>query len=207
MRQDAGDYVFVVEANVSPTSKYNLVVRRADALHVQIGPDGGATSELTLDWQNDSMQPGEPYESIRSFSTSRTGQYGAYLRVLTPATSSLMATDGVASMAVADAESVGIEAGRNVFGNYLLMNPGQSTLHYTWAVPGAATNAGGLWTYRLTLQKQPGVASVPTAVTVSLPAGAVVETLSAGTTAEDSVVTFDVGLETDAQLEMTYRLP
>jgi len=112
----------------------------------------------------------------------------------------------VASMAVAGAENVGIEAGRNVFGNYLLMNPGQSTMRYAWAVPGAATNAGGLWSYRLTLQQQPGVASVPTAVTISLPTGAVVETLSAGATAEDTVVTFDAGLETDAQLEITYRL-
>jgi len=64
-----------------------------------------------------------------------------------------------------------------------------------------------VWTYRLTLQKQPGVATVPTTVTVSLPAGAVVETLSAGATSEDQGIAFDIGLETDAQLEVTYRLP
>ena len=207
MRHDTGDYVFVVEANVSPSSKFNLVVTRRDALNVAIDPAGNATSDLSLTWQNDSMQPGEPYESIRSYSTSRVGQYGAYVRVLTPESSSLVAADAFATTEVNGAEVIETTAGRNVFGNYLLMSPGQSTLHYHWTVPGVATNHDGLWTYWLTLQKQPGVARAPTAVTVTLPVGAVAETVPAGATSTEGVVTIDLGLESDAQLQITYRLP
>ncbi|HEY5520203.1 MAG TPA: hypothetical protein VIK08_06060 [Candidatus Limnocylindrales bacterium] len=49
--------------------------------------------------------------------------------------------------AITNVESIGSEAGRNVFGNYLLMPPGTSTLGYRWATRGVATQAGGAWTY------------------------------------------------------------
>ena len=93
VRQDAGDYVYVVEANLAPTSKYNLVVDRRDTLEVTLDPNGDATNTLRLDWQNNAMTPGEPYTSIRSYSTSTTGIYGAYLRVYMPSTSQLVSAD------------------------------------------------------------------------------------------------------------------
>jgi hypothetical protein len=44
VRQDAGDYLYVVESNVAPTSKYNLVVDRADSLTVTLGEEGDAAN-------------------------------------------------------------------------------------------------------------------------------------------------------------------
>jgi hypothetical protein len=206
-RQDAGDYLAVVEANVSPTSKYNLVVTRRDSLTVTIDLKGQTTSDLNLTWQNDSTLPGEPYESIRSYSTSGAGQYGAFVRVLTTASTSFVEADGVATLGIDDVELVTSEAGRNVFGNYLLMDPGQSSLHYRWTAPDGASQAEGLWTYRLTVQKQPGVITVPTSVSVLLPAGAVIETLSGATLAADGTISMTTGLERDAEMRITYRLP
>jgi hypothetical protein len=206
-RHDAGDYVAVVEANVSPTSKFNLVVSRRDAVSVDIDPTGQATTDLNLSWQNNSMLPGEPYESIRSYSTSRVGQYGAFVKVLTPATSSLLQADGSATVDVDGAELVQNEVGKNAFGNYLLMDPGPSSLHYRWSVPGAATQTDGLWTYRLTLQKQPGVSAVPTAVSVSLPEGAIVETVGGAALAADGTIVADTSLERDGLIVISYRLP
>ena len=206
-RQGAGDYVGVVEANVSPTSKFNLVVTRRDALSVAIDPTGQATSDLNLSWQNDSMLPGEPYQSIRSYSTSTVGQYGAFVKVLTPATSSLLEANGAATVDVDGAELVQNEVGKNAFGNYLLMDPGQSSLHYRWSVPGAATQADGLWTYRLTLQKQPGVLAVPTSVSISLPEGATVELVGGAAWNSDGTITAETNMERDGLVVVSYRLP
>jgi hypothetical protein len=205
MRHDPGDYLFVVEANVSPTSKFNLVVRRSDTLNIQLDANGNATSDLGLVWQNDSMLPGEPYESIRAYSTSNAGLYGAYVRVLTPASTSLVATDGAAVNDFEGVEHLDVEAGRNVFGNYLLMGPGSSSLSYEWSTPGAATSTNGTWTYELTLQKQSGAAAVPTTVTITLPQGAVVEAV-AGARSVDGTVTLSTDLMTDERLKVSYRL-
>jgi hypothetical protein len=206
-RQDPGDYLSVVEANVSPTSKFNLVVSRRDALAVSLDATGQATSDLSLAWQNDSMLPGEPYQSIRSYSTSTVGQYGAFVKVLTPATSSLIEADGVATLDVDGAELVQNEVGKNAFGNYLLMDPGASSLHYRWTVPGAASQSDGLWTYRLTLQKQPGVLAVPTSVTVRLPDGAVIESVGGAALAADGTVIAQTDMERDGLVVVNYRLP
>ena len=70
---------------MSPTSKYNLVVDRSDALVVKLDEEGDALDSLRLDWQNDAGKDGEPYRSLRSFSNNEEGWYGAYVRVLTPA--------------------------------------------------------------------------------------------------------------------------
>lgn len=208
VRQDAGDYVYVVEANLAPTSKYNLVVDRRDTLGVTLATNGDATNMLRLDWQNNAMAPGEPYASIRSYSTSTSGIYGAYVRVYTPGTSGLMSTAGMGLDPINAVESEGQEAGRNAFGNFLLIAPGPADLAYSWATPGVATQTpDGLWEYSLTIQKQPGLRPMPLAVTVQLPAGATVDSVSDGATADSGTVVFATTLTTDAQVQIRYRLP
>ena len=207
VRQDAGDYVYVVEANVAPTSKYNLVVQRRDALAVAIAPNGDATSALRLDWQDNAMDPGPINEFLRSYSTSSVGIYGAYVRVYTPAPSELISTNGMASDPISAVESTTQEAGRNVFGNYLLIPPGAADLSYNWVTPGVATEGGGEWTYTLTIQKQSGLTPMPLSVTVTLPSGATITSTSLGATAADGTVVLATTLTQDAQLQVKYRLP
>jgi hypothetical protein len=207
VRHDTGDYLYVVEANVAPPSKYNLVVERSDTYAVEIDSAGDATAELSLRWQNDSLMQGEPYESIRSYSTSKNGLYGAYLRVLGPATSQLLTAQGAGVDPVSQAEEMTSEAGRSVVGNYLLMAPGASSLDYSWTTPGLATQQGGTWTYRLTIQKQPGLRPMPVSVSVSLPPGAIVDWVSEGASADGSTITLSARPERDLQLEVRYRLP
>lgn len=207
VRQDAGDYVYVVEANVAPTSKYNLVVERRDALEVTIAPNGDATGTLRLDWQNNALTAGEPYASIRSYSESKTGIYGAYVRVLTPGASQLLGASGMAMDPINAAESVALEAGRNAFGNFLLIAPGPADLTYRWATPSVAIQSGAEWTYTLTIQKQPGLRPGSLTVTVALPAGATIDAVSQGAVAGVASVTFATTLAEDAQLQIRYRLP
>ena len=206
VRQDPGDYLSIVEANMAPTSKYNLVVSRADTLQVALGANGDAGETLRMDWQNDSMKAGEPYASIRSYSTSPDGYYGAYVRVLTPATSSLVSASGQATDPITDPEAVTAEAGRNAFGNYLLMAPGASNLTYQWSVPAVATQAGGLWTYQLTLQKQPAMSPEQLSVRVTLPPGTTVVSLPDGASEAGGVVTLSATFTQDMQLQIRYQL-
>ena len=65
VRQEPGDYVYVVESNMAPTSKYNLVVDRSDSLTVKVDEDGDALNSLRMDWQNRAGERGEPYRSLR----------------------------------------------------------------------------------------------------------------------------------------------
>jgi hypothetical protein len=206
VRQEPGDYVYVVEANVAPTSKYNLAVKRSDALQVQVDPAGDAHVHLRMDWQNYTQKEGEPYASIRSYSTSTAGFYGAYVRVLTPANSELISATGVATDPIDGVEEVTTEAGRTAYGSFLLIGPGLANLDYEWTAPGAATQAGGDWTYVLTMQKQPGVMKLPVSVNIALPAGAQIIS-STGVTANAGQLTFTGELTEDLLIEVRYSLP
>jgi hypothetical protein len=207
VRTDAGDYLYVVESNLEPTSKYNLVVTRSDELTVALDDQGNASSTLDLTWLNNAMAQGEPYDSIRSYSTSQGGLYGAYVRVLTPSTTSLTSATGQGLDEIDDAEQTGIEASRNVFGNYVLMAPGESNLKYAWTTPTLASRASsGEWTYRLTVQKQPGLRTMPFTLNLQLPGGASVTSLPQGATSSAGTVTLETLLETDQTFEVRYRL-
>ncbi|MEX2547336.1 MAG: DUF4012 domain-containing protein [Chloroflexota bacterium] len=207
VRQDAGDYLYVVEANLAPTSKYNLVIDRYDTINVTLAANGDALSELRLDWQNNALAAGEPYASIRSYSTSTSGLYGGYIRVLAPSSSELLSVEGAAIDPVDGAENELIEAGRRSVGNFLLMGPGPANLAYRWTTPAVATETDGIWTYRLTIQKQPGLRAMPVDVVISLPGGATIESVSEGATAGEGTVTVMTSLARDAQIEIRYRAP
>jgi hypothetical protein len=206
VRQEPGDYVYVVESNVSPTSKYNLVVDRSDALVVKLDEDGSALDSLRLDWQNDAGKDGEPYRSLRSFSNNEEGWYGAYVRVLTPAGSELVTASGAASDEIRGVERTGTEAGRSSFANYLFMPPGESTLTYLWTVPEAAVETDEGWVYELVVQKQPGARSLPLSVRLDLPEGATVTEHSDGARVDGSRVTYQADLDQDRTLRVVYEL-
>jgi hypothetical protein len=104
------------------------------------------------------------------------------------------------------AEEVSTAANRNVFGNYLLMGPGSSSLQYAWSVPSAATESQGTWSYHLTIQRQPGAADIPETVTVTLPDGAEQVSATAGAITGHTI-TLNAKLDQDLSLEVSYRLP
>jgi hypothetical protein len=204
--QDPGDYLYVVESNVAPTSKYNLVVDRADSLVVRLDEDGDAINKLSLTWQNDAGDDGEPYASLRDYSNNRQGWYGAYLRVLAPTGVELVDARGRAADRVSGVEREATEAGRAVFANYLLMPPGESRMTYRWRVPGAAQETAEGWLYELLIQKQPGARSAPVAVRVELPAGATVSAVSEGAAVDGTTVSLETDLTTDLRLRVEYAL-
>ena len=200
------DTVYVVESNVSPTSKYNLVVDRADSLVVTIDETGDAVSSLRMDWDNRAGSQGEPYASLREFSNNEDGWYGSYVRVLVPAAAELVTASGQASESIRSPESITDEAGHTSFANYLFMPPGASSLTYLWTVPGAAQPSDEGWRYELLLRKQPGARPMDQSVVVDLPAGASVTGASPGAMVEGERVTFDAPLDADLELFVEYAL-
>jgi hypothetical protein len=128
------------------------------------------------------------------------------VRLLTPSSSQLVSASGNASNAIDDVEESSTAAGRNVFGNYLLMAPGKSDLTYAWMVPGAAKATDGEWSYHLTVQRQPGAVTVPVTIHVALPAGATVVSTT-GAKADDGSVSMSATLDRDLSLDVRYRLP
>lgn len=206
VRQDEGDYLYVVESNVAPTSKYNLVVDRADSLVVKLDENGDALDSLRLDWQNDAGKSGEPYRSLRSFSNNEAGWYGSYLRILAPADSELLTANGKTDDRIRGVERIEEEAGRAVYANYLLMPPGESTMSYLWLVPGAAVATDEGWEYRLLIQKQPGARSVPVSVRIDLPPGAVVTDATEGVVVDGERARFETDLTSDVELRVLYEL-
>lgn len=207
LRDDPGDFVYALESNMAPTSKYNLVVDREASLVSKIARDGSALDSLRLDWRNDAGEDGEPYASLREFSNNEEGWYGAYLRLLVPQGSELVTANGEASDQVRGTEVLADDAGRSVFGNYLFMPPGESMLSYLWTVPEAAIETAEGWEYRLLVQKQPGARPEPWSIRVDLPDGAEIVELPEGAATRGERVFIEANLDRDLELLIRYTLP
>jgi hypothetical protein len=208
VRQDPGDYLYVVDASASPASKYSLVVTRSTFLNVKLDAAGTARNTVRIDWQNDADKPGPRYQALRDYAANKGNPtYGVWARVLAPANSELLQATGRGSDPISGVEEIGEEAGRASFGNGLLIPPGNANLTYQWEVPGAAVQDGDAWVYTLTIQKQPGMLPEPFSLRVALPEGATLVEASDGAEVTDGRVTFTTTLTTDLQLTIRYRLP
>ena len=126
VRADGGDYVQAVDANVAPTSKYNLVTHRTQDLQVGIDDVGNANDTLTLNWDNRADQPEANW--LRKLPITGTdGMLGNYLRVLTPDRSRLQSVSGGRLAPLTGVEEISPEAGRTSYGLFLLLPPGQTS--------------------------------------------------------------------------------
>ena len=205
VRQDAGDYLFVVDSNVAPASKYNLVVTRTTDLDVKIDQYGNALNTLQLSWQNDSAKAGEPYASLRSYSTGTGAIYGTYVRVLTPDRSRLQSVSGGTLVPITGPEVVTQEAGRTEFANYLSVLPGLGKLSYQWVSPYPASVEDGVGSYSLVVQKQSGMTPEPVTLHINVPDGSIITAASPNLQVSGNVANFTGTLTQDFTLAIQYR--
>lgn len=188
VRADPGDYVYPVDSNVAPTSKLNAVTTRSLDLQVQIDAVGNARNTLAVTWQNRiETADGAPYKALPVIGKLRI--LGMYFRLLVPERSRVEGVSGGSYAPLSDPAVVEDEAGRTAIGAYLRVPPGRTGLTYTWTSPYAADadQAGG--TYRLTIQKQPGLLPGPLAVTIKVPAGFHITDASPGLTVRGDTAT------------------
>ncbi len=99
-----------------------------------------------------------------------------------------------------------VEAGRTVIANYLRIPPGSATLTYSWMSPHPADlGDDGITTYRLTIQKQPGLRPGPLHLRISLPPGATRVDASPGLTLAGGTATVDTTFDRDMVVVIRYR--
>lgn len=203
VRQDTGDYVYPVDSNVAPTSKLNAVTTRSLDLAVQIDEYGNAVNRLDVTWDNGiERDEAAPYRELPIVGDMRI--LGMYFRLLVPELSRLDEVSGGSFVALSDPYAVEDEAGRTAIGTYLKIPAGRSTLSYAWTSPYAANADETEGTYRLTIQKQPGLLPGPLAVTIRAPQGFRIAEASPSLAVIGDTATLETTFDEDLVLDLRY---
>ena len=203
VRADPGDYLYPVDSNVAPTSKLSALTTRSLDLAVQVDPVGNALNTLNVTWQNRIDTPdGAPYRALPFVGGARI--LGMYFRALVPERSRVEAVSGGSDSPLSDPSVVEDEAGRTAIGTYLKVPPGTTPLAYTWTSPYAADADQSGGTYRLTIQKQPGLLPGPLALSIRVPAGFHITDASPGLTVTGDTATLSTTFDRDLVVQVRY---
>ncbi len=203
VRQDPGDYVYPIDANVAPASKLNFWTARSVDVSVQIDSVGNARNTLTATWENREATPdGASYRAMTNVGGSILGMY---FRLLVPERSRVEAVSGGGGLTpVTNPAVVEDEAGRTAIGTYLKIAPGSTDLRYTWTSPYAASANSTGGEYRLTIQKQPGSQPGPLTLTIRVPDGYRITAASTGLAVSGGSATVSLTFAEDLVIGVRY---
>ena len=144
---------------LSPVSKLNGVTDRSLDLHVNLDELGNARQRAQRDLDQEIDGRGRPTGSCPRGRTC--GTLGMYFRLLVPERSRVEAVAAGRPSALTAPADVRT-AGRMVIANYFRIPPGTAHLRYDWTSPYPADlGDDDVFTYRLTIQKQPGLRPGP----------------------------------------------
>ena len=204
VRQDPGDYVYPVDSNVAPASKINAIATRSLRLDVVLDEFGDAQHDLQVTWTNPiDTEAGVPYRQLPTLESMRL--LGMYFRLLTPEASTVESVEGGSLVDLTAPAAVGSEAGRSAFGSYLLIPPGSTSLRYRWSTPRPLEQGPGGFTYRLVIQKQPGLRAGPLTVTIRVPAGFGIESATGGLAIRGDAATLSTTFDRDVDVAVRFR--
>lgn len=216
------DLLMVVDTNVG-YNKVNPYIQSRLAYTVTLTADGGGQADLTLYYQHNGIDPGEPCTQGTPYVTGITYMeraetcYWDYVRIYAPSGSRLIDATRHQAPATAfysnqpwDQPAAMIEdpSGLATFANFFLLPWAQSlSSHYTYQLPpGVTRSANGQHEYRLTVLKQAGLIAPPLTVTIQLPPGVTVMNVTPEPTAiTGNTVTFVTTLVTNLTFTVTYR--
>ena len=202
-----GDRLAIMEANVNPVSKMNVLVDMEHELDVTLLPDGTAEERLVTRWTN-RYGPELSPELERVRSTFLGGFLGSFhRRYLDPEAEIDAVSSDHPEVPITDPGYVEDEPGGLSVGNYQLIEPGTTTLTTVYFVPDVVIpgDGPGHGIYRLHFYKQPGRDNDTMTIRVSVPDGAVPVSWSPGGAMDDGVVTFTFTTEFDQTLEVTFE--
>ena len=205
--QSAGDYLYPVDSNVAPVSKLNAVTDRALDLSVQLDQYGDAHDNLDIAWTNQIQTDlGAPYRALPAVGDLRV--LGMYFRLLVPDRSRIGRVPGAATSPSRHRRTSGPRPAGRYSATTCAFPPAPPTSTTAWVSPYAADSADdGTFTYRLTIQKQPGLRPGPIHLAITLPPGAALVDSSPGLTVRGDTVTLDATFDRDLILAIRYRLP
>jgi hypothetical protein len=205
VRADLGDYVYPVDSNVSPVSKLNSVTDRELDLSVKLDAVGNSDNALTVHWTNQIESPdAAPYRKLQGLEDLRT--LGMYFRLYVPERSRVEDVSAGTKPRLTAPASVAEEAGRMVIANYFRIPSGSSALTYRWLSPYPADlGEDGIATYRLTIQKQPGLRPGPLHLQITVPPGSTIIEASPGLQLSGETATVDTTFDRDVVVVIRYR--
>lgn len=220
VRSDRGDFLMLVDSNVG-YGKVNPLIDEQVDYRVTLQPDGTGRAAVTVDYKHLGTQSGVictpivPYNADVTYEKMMQRCYYDYLRLMVPqgsrlASSTKRSVPGtyLLSGKIADGSGKALpdEAGRSVFGQFFVVEYGQSLqTRIEYDLPVVVAAESGHQRYLLTLQKQSGAGDVPFRVTLTLPAGArLIETTPRPTAQSGAALEFNLKLDMDRQVEVVY---
>lgn len=206
IRTDPGDFVYPVDSNVSPVSKLNAVTDRELDLDVQLDEYGNALNELTVRWTNRiESDEARPYRQLPTLEDLTT--LGMYFRLYVPERSRVESVSAGTESPITAPADIADEAGRMVIANYFRIAPGSARLGYRWTSPYPADiGDDDVVTYRLVVQKQPGLRPGPLRLRIAIPAGATILDASPGLRVTGESATVEMTFVRDVEVVVRYRL-
>jgi hypothetical protein len=220
VRSDPGDFLMLVDANVG-YGKVNPLIEEYVDYRVTLQPDGSGRATVTVDYKHLGAQSGVictpmvPYDTDVTYDKMMQRCYHDYLRLMVPQGSRLTSSAQrsvpgayLLSGKIADGKAIALpdEAGRSVFGQFFVVEYGQSLqTHLEYDLPVVVAVESGHQRYLLTLQKQSGTGDVPSRVTLTLPAESrLIETTPRPTVQSGAVIEFNLKLDTDQTIVVDF---
>jgi len=205
VRDTTGDYLLAVDASVHST-KLNLVLDQRIELKVELDAEGGARHTVTLNYENRLAEWARGRDPQVVSDLMLAGFYGGYVRLLAPPRAQLL--DLQLNGDTVGVEEITQEVGKASFGRYFpLPRDTRAALRFIYGVPAVVTTSQGKQEYRLLIQKQAGTRALPLRITIGLPAGAQVESVSLdGQRLAGKPLQIQTELSEDRELVVRYEL-
>ena len=162
-----GDALMLVDSNVG-FNKVDSNMQRSIDYTVQVEPSGSVRGTVVITYTNKSTASDaycvhQPLY-LGTYVDLQQGCYWNYVRVVVPPGSELLLAGGVT-----DAKTDTTEAGRIVFGGYLVIPRGATRqVRFTYRLPFLLESQSD---YTVKLEKQPGVPAIETRVRMLVPEG------------------------------------
>lgn len=218
-----GDYLMVVDSNVG-FSKVNRNITREIRYDVNLGGD---SPEARLDITYHNLSSGKPPDGCRiqssdvagsTYAESKNACYWDYVRVYTPDGGALGGSSPfpmpqgslyrrVGYNDIEDTLRVYQEAAKTVFAGFFTVEIGATrAVAFIYTLPqGVLQKEGDNLRYNLRIQKQPGIPTTPSTVTVRLPSG--YRLLQASPTPvihSSDTISFSTTLESDQDVQIVF---
>ena len=200
------DRLAVVEANVAPVSKLDILLKLDHALDVTLQPDGSALERLVTTYTN-GFGPNLPpaLESVRP--SFFYGVLGSYQRRYLVPDARLLGVSSDGRPPLTAPERLDTELGCLVVANYLQIRPGVTHLETRYVAPHVVQSSDDparSGTYRLDVRKQAGRDHDTVTVRVTVPPGTMPVAWSSGGTVDGQTITFSATTEFDHTFDVTY---
>jgi hypothetical protein len=202
--ESAGDFLLIADTSVNST-KLNLILETRATLDLELTAEGKARTRLTYEIENPfpEWRQGRDPHLVRQLMLG--GVYGCYLRVYAPEKAKLvdLRLDG----RTAGPEQMAVEMGKSVFGRFFPVLPGDRTgAEFSYETPGVVVQEdGGLYRYRLYVQKEAGTDALPLDVKLTLPDGAVLQEARLDGRVLPNGLEFSTDVREDREIEVVFK--